>query len=173
MPQWNNVGENGMSKRLMAGVAVAALMAVSAPAVNAAEQPRNTANQQGVTATNPAGSDQILPTQMRASKVIGAKVYDRQNQKLGTVQDLVLDKDGRVAAVVVSVGSVVGVGGKNVAVRMSDIKTDNNRLTLDKTKQQLDQAANYQLTDRDTGAGKGPSPVTGGHVGSGTSTPKQ
>jgi hypothetical protein len=46
-------------------------------------------------------------------------------------------------------------------------------LTLDKTKQQLDQAANYQLTDRYTGAGKGPSPVTGGHVGSGTRTPKQ
>jgi len=162
-----------MTMRLMAGAAVAALMALSAPAVNAAEQPRNSANQQGVTATNPAGSDQILPTQMRASKIIGANVYDRQNEKLGTVQDLVLDKDGRVAAVVVSVGSVVGVGGKNVAVRMSDIKADNNRLTLDKTKQQLDHAANYQLTDRNTGAGKSPSPVTGGHVGSGTSTPKQ
>jgi sporulation protein YlmC with PRC-barrel domain len=163
-----------MMMRLMAGAAVAALMAVSAPAVNAAEQPRNTANQQGRTATNPAGSDQILPTQIRASKMIGANVYDRQNEKLGTVQDLVLDKDGRVAAVVVSVGSVVGVGGKNVAVRMSEIKTDNNRLTLDKTKQQLDQAANYQLTDQFTGAGKGPSPVTGGQVGSGSSTkPRQ
>lgn len=163
-----------MTMRLMAGAAVAALMALSAPAVNAAEQPRNSANQQGVTATNPAGSDQILPTQMRASKMIGANVYDRQNEKLGTVQDLVLDKDGRVAAVVVSVGSVVGVGGKNVAVRMSDIKADNNRLTLDKTKQQLDQAANYQLTDRYTGAGKSPSPVTGGQVGSGSSTkPRQ
>jgi sporulation protein YlmC with PRC-barrel domain len=159
--------------RLMAGATVAALMAVSAPAVNA-QQPRNTANQQGVTATNPAGSDQILPTQMRASKMIGANVYDRQNEKLGTVQDLVLDKDGRVAAVVVSVGSVVGVGGKNVAVRMSDIKADNNRLTLDKTKQQLDKAANYQLTDRYTGAGKSPSPVTGGEVGSGSSAkPRQ
>jgi sporulation protein YlmC with PRC-barrel domain len=163
-----------MTMRLMAGAAVAALMAVSATAVNAAEQPRNTANQQGVTATNPAGSDQILPTQIRASKMIGANVYDRQNQKLGTVQDLVLDKDGRVAAVVVSVGSVAGVGGKNVAVRMSDIKTDNNRLPLDKTKQQLDQAANYQLTDQMTGAGKGLSPVTGGQVGSGSSTkPRQ
>ena len=163
-----------MTMRLMAGAAVAALMAVTAPTVNAAEQPRNTANQQGVTATNPAGSDQILPTQIRASKMIGANVYDRQNQKLGSVQDLVLDKDGRVAAVVVSVGSVAGVGGKNVAVRMSDIKTDNNRLTLDKTKQQLDQAANYQLTDQMTGAGKGPSPVTGGQVGSGSSTkPRQ
>jgi sporulation protein YlmC with PRC-barrel domain len=166
--------ESFMTMRLMAGAAVAALMAASAPAVNAAEQPRNTANQQGVTATNPAGSDQILPTQIRASKMIGANVYDRQNQKLGTVQDLVLDKDGRVAAVVVSVGSVAGVGGKNVAVRMSDIKTDNNRLALDKTKQQLDQAANYQLTDQMTGAGKGPSPVTGGQVGSGSSTkPRQ
>jgi len=158
-----------MTMRLMAGVAAAALMAVSAPAVNA-QQPRNTANQQGVTATNPAGSDQIRPDQMRASKMIGATVYDRQNEKLGSVQDLVLDKDGRVAAVVVSVGSVAGIGGKNVAVRMSDIKADHNRLTLDKTKQQLDQAANYQLTDQITGAGKSPSPVTGGQLGNGTSS---
>ena len=158
-----------MTMRLMAGAAVAALMAVSAPGVNA-QQPRNTANQQGVTATNPAGSDQIRPDQMRASKMIGATVYDRQNEKLGSVQDLVLDKDGRVAAVVVSVGSVAGIGGKNVAVRMSDIKADHNRLTLDKTKQQLDQAANYQLTDQITGAGKSPSPVTGGQLGNGTSS---
>ena len=163
-----------MTMRLMAGAAVAALMAVSAPAVNAADPPRNTANQQGVTATNPAGSDQIRPDQVRASKMIGATVYDRQNEKLGSVQDLVLDKDGRVAAVVVSVGSVAGIGGKNVAVAMSDIKTDHNRLTLDKTKQQLDQAANYQLTDQVTGAGKSPSPVTGGQMGSGTNTkPRQ
>jgi hypothetical protein len=52
--------------------------------------------------------------------------------------------------------SVAGIGGKNVAVRMSDVKTDHNRSALDKTKQQLDQAGNYRLTDQFTGAGKSP-----------------
>lgn len=159
-----------MRMNVMSGAAIAALLVIAAPMANAADNQRNTANQQGATATNPAGSDQIKPDQMRASKIIGATVYDRQNQKLGDVQDLVLDKSGRVAAVVVSVGSVIGVGGKNVAVKMSDIKTDHNRLTLDRTKQQLQQAANYQLTDRETGAGTSASPVTGGQAGSSTGT---
>jgi len=39
--------------------------------------------------------------------------------------------------VVVDVGSFLGVGGKYVAVPPTDIKTDNNRLTLDRTKEQL------------------------------------
>lgn len=154
-----------MKHGMVSAAALLSLFMLAAPIANAADSERNTANQQGATATNPAGSDQIKPDQMRASKIIGATVYDKQNQNIGSVQDLVLDKDGRVAAVVVSVGSVVGIGGKNVAVRMSDIKTDNNRLTLDRTKQQLEQAAAYQLTDRETGAGSTVSPVHGGQTG--------
>jgi sporulation protein YlmC with PRC-barrel domain len=159
--------------RTLAAAAVAALFALSAPHGFAADAQRNTADQQGPTATNPAGSDQIKPDQMRASKIIGSTVYDRQNQKLGDVQDIVLNKDGRVAAVVVSVGSFLGVGGKNVAVPMHDIKTDNNRLTLNRTKDQLQQAANYALTDNETGAGRTASPVHGGQVGSGSTAPSR
>ena len=54
---------------------------------------------------------------------------------------------------VVDVGSFVGIGGKNVAVKWSDIKTDNNRLTLDRTKEQLKQAADFKPKDTETGAG--------------------
>jgi sporulation protein YlmC with PRC-barrel domain len=153
-----------------AASALAVVVALSSPSF-AQTMERNSANQQGATATNPAGSDMILPSQMRASKVIGATVYDRDNAKLGDVQDIVLDKDGRVSAVVVSVGGFLGVGAKDVAVKLNEIKTDNNRLTLDRTKDQLKQAANYQLEDKYSGAGKSASPVTGGQAGSGSSTP--
>lgn len=157
-----------MRTNLMTSAAFAALLAIAAPMAHAADTQRNTANQQGATATNPAGSDQIKPDQMRASNIIGADAYDRNNQKLGDVQDIILDKDGTVSAVVVKVGGIAGVGGKNVAVKPSDIKTDNNRLTVNRTKDQLQQAAEYQLTDRSTGAGKTPSPATGGTAGSST-----
>src|SRR5579862_1282664 len=120
-------------------------------------------------AGNQAGTQSIRSDQMRASKVIGSSVYDRQNTKIGSVQDLILDKSGRIDSVVVDVGSYLGVGGKDVAVPLTDIKTDNNRLTLNRTKAQLEQTASFQLEDRDTGAGQGPSPVTGGTVGSGGS----
>ena len=109
----------------------------------------------------------IQPDQMRASKVIGSAVYDVQNRDIGKVRDLVLDRDGRIASVVVDVGSFLGMGGKNVAVKLSDLKTDNNRLTLDRTKEQLQQMASYNLENKSTGAGTTASPVTGGKAGSG------
>ena len=62
------------------------------------------------------------------------------------------------------------MGGKYVAVPLSDIKTDHNRLTLDRTKEQLQQMAEYRLEDRNTGAGRSTSPPVGGHLGTGTTT---
>jgi sporulation protein YlmC with PRC-barrel domain len=115
----------------------------------------------------------IQPDQIRASKMIGSTVYDVQNQDIGKVQDVILDQDGRVASVVVDVGTFLGMGGKNVAVRLSDIKSDNNRLTLDMTKEQLQEAQAFQLENPDTGAGSSTSPVNGGQLGpgAGTNTP--
>jgi hypothetical protein len=56
------------------------------------------------------------------------------------------------------------MGGKDVALKMSDIKTDNDRLTLSKTKAQLQAAPSYQLTNSDTGAGKTASSPSGGNA---------
>lgn len=155
-----------MTRAQGATAAVAILLAFATPAAMAAES--DTARPSATTAA-PAGTEKIQPDQMRASKIIGANVYDRNNEKVGSVQDLVLDRAGRVVNVVVDVGSVLGIGGKDGAVKLSDLKTDNNRLTLNQTKQQLQQAANYELKDRTTGAGSSLSPVEGGRAG--TSTP--
>jgi sporulation protein YlmC with PRC-barrel domain len=116
-----------------------------------------------------SSSGVIQSDQIRASKMIGSSVYDVQNRDIGKVQDVILDRDGRVAAVVVDVGTFLGMGGKDVAVQLSDIKSDNNRLTLDITKEQLQQAQAYQLENPDTGAGSSTSPVHGGQLGSGSS----
>jgi len=141
--------------------ALAALLACASPAALAATS-HTAANQPEMT---------IQSDQLRAHKMIGAAVYDRNNQKIGSVQDLVLNKDGSVADVVVDVGRFLHMGGKFVAVKFSDIKTDNNRLTLDRTKDQLQQMAAYNLTNKNTGAGQGESPVHGGKLGSGSSAP--
>ncbi len=109
----------------------------------------------------------IQPNEMRASKMIGSTVYDRQNRDIGKVSDVILGRDAKVDAVIVDVGSFLGMGGKDVAVRPNDIKTDHNRLTLDVTKEQLQQMPKYSLTERNTGAGTSASPVHGGKIGSG------
>jgi len=116
------------------------------------------------------GTTMIQPDQVRASKMIGSTVYDVQNRNIGSVKDLILDKSGRVDKVVLDVGSFLGVGGKYVAIPLSDIKTDHNRLTLDRNKEQLKQMAEYRLEDRNSGAGSSTSPPEGGRLGTGTTT---
>jgi sporulation protein YlmC with PRC-barrel domain len=143
--------------------AAAALLIAAAPLAYA--EVGNAPHDTTVAAPNLGGI--IQPDQIRASKMIGSAVYDVQNRDIGKVQDVILDQDGRVAAVVVDVGAFLGMGGKNVAVRLSDIKTNNNRLTLDLTKEQLQLAQSYQLENPDTGAGSSTPPVPGGQLGSG------
>jgi sporulation protein YlmC with PRC-barrel domain len=144
-----------------------ALALGAAPVAFAQTPPHGTANRVEPYGTTNRAEEVIQSDQIRASKMIGSAVYDIQNRKMGKVRDLVLDRSGQIAAVVVDVGSFLGMGGKNVAVKPSDIKTDHNRLTLDVTKEQLQQMANYQLEDRNTGAGSSASPVKGGHLGTG------
>ncbi len=120
--------------------------------------------------THDALAHSIQTDEIRASKMIGSAVYDVQNRKIGSVDDVILNKDGKVDAVVIDVGSFLGMGGKDVAVLPSDIKTDNNRLTLDRTKEQLQQMAAYNLENKNTGAGTSTSPVQGGNLHNGTST---
>ena len=143
-----------MSKKAYA-LALAALLGTAPIAL--AAQP-TTASQ---------GEQVIQPDQIRASKMIGSRVYDLQNRNIGKVQELILGRDGKIDLVIVDVGSFLGMGGKSVAVKPGDVKTDNNRLTLDVTKEQLQQMANFNLRDRNTGAGSSTSPVHGGKLGSG------
>ncbi|HVC50453.1 MAG TPA: PRC-barrel domain-containing protein [Stellaceae bacterium] len=126
--------------------ALAVLMTMAAP-VAFAQNMAQPALASRPMSTSPA-SLTLQPNQMRASKLIGSSVYDVQNQDIGSVKDLVLDRDGKIAAVVLDVGSFLGVGGKFVAVSLADIKTDNNRLTLDRTKAQLKSAQAYNLTPK-------------------------
>jgi sporulation protein YlmC with PRC-barrel domain len=157
-----------MSK-ITTAVALAAILGAATPTAFAQTHavtgtPRAPDYSRAQTTGTPAAL-RIQSNQIRASKMIGATVYDVQNRDIGSVKDLVLNKDGRVADVVIDVGSFLGVGGKYVAVRLDDIKSDHNRLTLDRTKEQLQQMAAYHLTNPDTGAGMTQSAPTGGRLG--------
>jgi sporulation protein YlmC with PRC-barrel domain len=102
---------------------------------------------------------QLQPGQIRATQMDGATVYDAQNQKVGDIKDVVIDRDGKVAAVVLDVGAFLGVGGKYVAVSMNDLKItqDNNsnkpRFAVDMTKDQLKAAQAFDLNARNTSTG--------------------
>lgn len=129
---------------MMAAAAPAAYAQTTAPARNAPSDRAAPARDASADRTTQS-SFTAGPGQLRAGKMIGSTVYDVQNQDIGSVKDIVLNRSGKVSAVVVDVGSFLGMGGKNIAVALNDFKTSNDRLTLDRTKSQLQSAPSYNL----------------------------
>jgi sporulation protein YlmC with PRC-barrel domain len=60
----------------------------------------------------------------QGSKLIGLNVYDQQNEKIGDIKELMLDKDGKVETVAIGVGGFLGMGEHDVAVKWSELKFD-------------------------------------------------
>jgi sporulation protein YlmC with PRC-barrel domain len=58
----------------------------------------------------------------RASKIVGLSVYNDGNEKLGSINDLLMDKSGNIKAVVLGVGGFLGMGEHLVAVPLDKIK---------------------------------------------------
>jgi sporulation protein YlmC with PRC-barrel domain len=70
--------------------------------------------------------------EMRASKLIGTSVKNNANETIGEVNEVVLAKDGKVAAVIIGVGGFLGIGEREVAVNFDALqhRMDNNNLVL-------------------------------------------
>jgi sporulation protein YlmC with PRC-barrel domain len=58
----------------------------------------------------------------RASKVVGLNVYNDNNQNVGSINDLLMDKTGNIKTAVLSVGGLLGVGSQLVAIPFDKIK---------------------------------------------------
>ena len=74
-------------------------------------------------------------------------VYDTQDNKIGDVNDILLDKDGRVSTVIIGVGGFLGVGEKDVAVPFTALKVaekaGDRYLVINATKEALEKAPGY------------------------------
>ncbi|MBR0868988.1 PRC-barrel domain-containing protein [Bradyrhizobium tropiciagri] len=75
-------------------------------------------------------------------------VYDPKESKIGDIDDVLVDRSGKITGLVVGVGGFLGVGEKDVIVPFASIKTakknDKWWLTLDETKDDLKNAAGYK-----------------------------
>jgi sporulation protein YlmC with PRC-barrel domain len=75
-------------------------------------------------------------------------VYDPSEEKIGEITDVLVDKDGKVGAFIVSVGGFLGVGEKHVAVPFNAVQgTQKNGkwwLTMNATKDALKSAPGYK-----------------------------
>jgi sporulation protein YlmC with PRC-barrel domain len=58
----------------------------------------------------------------RASKLMGLNVYNEANEKLGDVNELLVDKSGKINAVVIGIGGFLGMGEHDIAVSLDKLK---------------------------------------------------
>ena len=85
-----------------------------------------------------------------AEKVNGTNVYNRAGEKLGHVEDIMLDKvSGRACYAVMSFGGFLGIGDKHWPLPWSKLTYDKRQegFVVDLDKRQLEGAPSYADTD--------------------------
>jgi sporulation protein YlmC with PRC-barrel domain len=65
---------------------------------------------------------QMQPTQIMASKLIGTRVVSANNESIGDINDVIVDRNGQAIAAVVGVGGFLGIGEKDVAVPFNSLE---------------------------------------------------
>ena len=74
-------------------------------------------------------------------------IYDPSQSKVGSVDDVLVDKSGKVTGLVIGVGGFLGAGEKDVIVPFSAVKTEKKNdkwwLTLDQSKDDLKKASGF------------------------------
>ena len=81
-------------------------------------------------------------------------VYDPKENKVGEVDDVLVDKAGKITGLVLGVGGFLGVGEKDIIVPFSAVKmtkkNDKWWLTIDETKDSLKSAAGFKYDKAST-----------------------
>lgn len=88
--------------------------------------------------------------QISAKTYMGQSVYNGQNESIGSINDLILQKQGGVVAAIVGVGGFLGIGQKSVAVPFDKINATQNpqdgtvKLTTTETADSLKAAPEFK-----------------------------
>ncbi len=98
-----------------------------------------------------AGSEYVENKPQRgfhSDNLVGHDVTNRRtDDTIGTVSNLVIDEDGKVVAVVIGVGGLMGIGERDVAISWDQLERtvdgDDIKLSVDMTEDSLKDAPKY------------------------------
>jgi sporulation protein YlmC with PRC-barrel domain len=108
---YTNGGRTMISKTIAAALLTTALMTGVASAQTATTK----ADANAATTVHREG-------EWRASKLVGVNVYNEANEKIGDINDVILDKSGKASNVIIGVGGFLGMGEHLVAVPFEKLK---------------------------------------------------
>jgi len=109
-----------LAKYTIAGLAGSVLLA-SVAFAQTPSAATDSANTDKATTVAPADTASMKGN-WRVSKIVGLSVYNDNNESLGSINDLLTDKNGDIKAVVLGVGGFLGVGEHLVAVPLDKVK---------------------------------------------------
>jgi hypothetical protein len=75
-------------------------------------------------------------------------VYNAAGKSIGELKDVLIDKDGKVTALIIGVGGFLGLGEKNVAVNYGELQKSGgitpDRITLGMSEEDLRNAPKFE-----------------------------
>ncbi|HLH90442.1 MAG TPA: PRC-barrel domain-containing protein [Xanthobacteraceae bacterium] len=84
----------------------------------------------------------------QGSKLIGLNVYNDKNEKIGSIVQLMVDKEGTIKSVVIGVGGFLGMGERDVAVKFSELKWSNEPVSSTSSSSSAPPASSRPATSR-------------------------
>ncbi|MGE0222828.1 MAG: PRC-barrel domain-containing protein [Acetobacteraceae bacterium] len=149
---------------LAASVALPVLAQTPAPPAHNNSGAAMTAPATKDTGTNPTAGGYNSPSArnsvmtdhgtMRTSKIVGSSVYNDKDEKIGSVDDVVIGSDNSLTAIL-SVGGFLGMGSKMVQVPFNKLQFGNTKESSDNrvvmpgmTKEALTSMPDYHYTNR-------------------------
>ena len=78
-------------------------------------------------------------------QILGHAVFNDSNEKIGAVDDIIIAPDKSVTYAIIGAGGFLGVARHNVAIRVSQLKVNGDKLVLPgATKEALKQAPEFE-----------------------------
>lgn len=131
------------------------------PQAPASEMPNTTAptampNNTAATPTTVTSTPKFVSAQASGqwlgSELIGTDVVTSNDEKLGSISDVVVERDGSIVAAVIDVGGFLGIGAKPVAVSFDSLTptpTDNGqKVVVALSKEELNTAPEFKSLEK-------------------------
>lgn len=129
----------------------------AAPTTVPAPATDSTAAETALAPSDPAQMDDVEYVTTEAtgslytSDLVGESVYGVGDEKVGDINDLLMDEAGNIQAVVIGVGGFIGLGEKDVAVTLESLTISSTdtayRISIRATEQDLEEAPTFTRAD--------------------------
>lgn len=142
------IGFSMLSTFAVAQTAAPTTAPVVTPAPAATTMPHVDGMKMATSATMALKFVTVKPADIMSSKLVGIDIYNNQNEKLGMIDDLVIESGKSITGLVVGVGGFLGIGESYVVLDPSTVvlnQKDNTwRAFADTNKESLKNAPKFE-----------------------------